>query len=207
MPSLVLDNYSAAADSIRNEFGNKSCPIWLIINPKSSSVYEIWNPILDRIQDKVYRELRKRIDKQRIYIKNITSDIGIVPKNINGWKTEVGNDLKKLKESILEYQPKIIITFGNLTCELVNRFFKANFEDGPRFWRTTNLGTEFERSIANFNINRTNRIPLPSRVNNSNLEENVYSGWEVSEPYLCDAALKIAAKIIENKDRLDVWID
>lgn len=210
MSSLVLNKYSAAVDAMKNESGDKSCPIWLLINVKSPSArYDIWNPIIDGIQDKVYRKLRKRIDTQRIYMKNVVSDIGIVSKTMNGWATEVANEIEILKKSVFEYQPKIIITFGTLTQELVRRFFEISPEEGPMYWSTTNLGAEFERSIANFDINQTNLIPLPRRVikNGNFIEDSTYSSWEDGENYFRDVAAKIAEKIFENKDSLDIWID
>lgn len=210
MSSLLIDKNSALTDTMKKESGDKSCPIWLLVNPKSPYVrYDIWNPILDTIQDKVYRELRKRIDTQTIYIKNVVSDIGIIPKTNNGLQMEVVNEIELLKKSVLEHQPKMLITFGTVTYELVRRFYKKNPEEGPKYWNTTNLGVEFERSIANFDISQTNKIPLPCRVMKSSnfIEDSTYSSWEDGEPYFRYAAAKIADKIIENKDNLNIWIN
>jgi hypothetical protein len=209
LSSLVLDNYSALAETMKKESGDKSCPIWLFINPKSPSVrYDIWNPILDGIQDRVYRKLRRRIDTQAIYIKNVVSNVGIVSKSVNGWATEIDNDIDRLKESVFKYQPKIIITFGNITYELVRRFFEMRSEEKLGYWNTTNLSVEFEKSIANFDIKQTNKIPLPRRIMSNNFNEgSAYSSWEDGQNYFRDVAAKIADKIIENNDSLDIWID
>ena len=194
---------------MKQESGHKSYPIWLLVNPKySAAIYDIWTPILYEIQDKVYRKFHARIDTDNIFIKNAVSDIGIVRDDSNWWAAEVAKEEVMLRESVREYQPKILITFGIITYEFVRRVCEMRPEKGPKYWKTTNLGEEFERSIANFDINQTNRIPLPSRVHKSSKvnEESNYFSWNDNESYFHDIGTKIADKIIENKDSLKIWI-
>lgn len=208
MSNLVLNNYSPLVDKIRNESGDRSYPIWLLVNPKDLAVrHNIWTPILEEIQDKVYRKLQTRIDTKNIFIKNAVSDIGLVPNNRGA--ADVAKEIVKLREIVLEYQPKILITFGTITYEFVKRVFEVSNEKGPKYWSTTNLGDEFERSIVNFDINQANRIPLLSRVIKSGrfIEDRNYFSWKESENYFRDVGTKIADKIIENKDSLKIWIE
>lgn len=212
LPNLVIDNYSPLVDRMEKECGDRTNPIWLLVNPKYSSVrHDIWTPILEEIQDKVYRKLHTRIDTKNIFIKNTISDIGIVSNPSNRWATKVAeaDEIKQLRDIILEHQPKIIITFGILTCELVRHIFEISPEKGPRYWNTTNLEDEFERSIANFDINKTNRIPLPRRVMKSDkaLEDCDFSIWEDINNYFRDIGAKIADKFIEHKDSFKIWIE
>ncbi|HEY8908825.1 MAG TPA: hypothetical protein VIM51_00870 [Desulfosporosinus sp.] len=210
MSSLVLNNYSPLVDRRKKESGDKSFPIWLLVNPNYPAIrHNIWTPILEEIQDKVYRKLHTRIDTDNILIKNAVSDIGEVPNSLNYGAKEVAKEIVTLRESVLKLQPKIIITFGTITYEFVRRVFELRHEKGPKYWSTTNLGDEFERSIANFDINQTNRIPLLSRVMKSGkfIEERNYSCWRDSGNYFRDVGTKIADKIIENKDSLNIWID
>lgn len=209
MSSLVLNKYSPLVDRMKQESGDRSSPIWLLVNPKFPAArHDIWAPILDEIQDKVYRKLHTRIDTGNIFIKNAVSDIGIVPNTANWWAAEVAKEIVTLRESVLEHQPKILITFGTITYEFVRRVFDIRPEKGPKYWSTTNLGNEFERSIANFDINQTNMIPLLRRVMKSGklIEDRNYSSWEDSENYFRDVGTKIADRIIENKDNLKIWI-
>lgn len=210
MSSLALNKYSPLIDRTKEESGDRSCPIWLLVNPKYPDVREdIWSPILDEIQDKVYRKLHARINTRNIFIKNAVSDIGIVSKTANLWAAEIAEEIAMLRESILEHQPKIIITFGTVTNELVKRVFEIRPEKGPKYWSTTNLSDEFERSIANFDINQINRIPLLNRVSKSDrfIEERNYFSCEDSETYFRDVGSKMADRIIENKDSLKIWIE
>lgn len=210
LSNLVLNNYLPLVDKTMKESGDKSSPIWLLVNPKYPVVRDdIWNPILDKIQDAVYRKLRKRIDTGNIFIKSVVSDIGMVPNALNLRAAEVTKEIASLQESVLENRPKILITFGKITYEFVRRVLEIRPEEGPKYWSTTNLGDEFERSIANFDINQTNKIPLPGRVMRSakSSKDRDYSSWEDSENYFRDVGTKIAERIIENKDSLKIWIE
>ena len=202
MSSLVLNNYSMFDHPMKKESGNISCPIWLLVNPKNpADIYDIWAQIMYEIQDRVYRKLHARIDSRNIYIKNAVSDIGRVSNT--AIEVEVAKEIVMLREDILQHQPKLLITFGTITNEFVRRVFDIRPENGPKYWSTSNLGDEFERSIANFDITRTNWIPLIRRVTKSG--KNI-KDWEDSENYYHDVATKIADRIIENKDSLKIWI-
>ena len=210
MSSLVLNNYLPLDNRMKQESGDKTYPIWLLVNPKyPTAIYDIWNPILYEMQDKVYRKLHARIDTNNIFMKNAVSDIGIVRRSSNWWTAEVAKEEVILRESVCEYKPKILITFGISTYEFVRRVCEMKPVEGPRYWSTTNLGEELERSIANFDINQTNRIPLPSRVMTSDkfLEDRNDFSWSDNESYLRDIGSKIANRIIENKDSLKIWIE
>lgn len=209
MFSLALDKYSTLANKMKKESGDRSYPIWLLVNPNNLAVcHDIWAPILDEIQDKIYRKLHTRIDPENIFVKNTVSDIGIVSKTSNCWATEVSEEVIMLRESVQEYQPKILITFGALTNEFVKRVLETRSSEGPKYWSTTNLEDEFERSIENFDINQMNRVPIPllRRVMKSgkSVEDRNYSSWEESENYLRYLGTKIAGRIIENKDSLKI---
>jgi len=199
MSSLVLNNYSTFDNRMNTESGNISCPIWLLVNPKyPSDIYDIWALIMYEIQDKVYRKLHSRIESRNIFIKNVVSDIGRVPTSI---EEEVAKEIVMLRESVLNHQPKLLITFGTITNEFVRRVFDIGPEKGPKYWSTSNIGNEFDQSIANFDITRTNWIPIIRRVTKSNKHF-----WEDSETYYHTVATKIADRIIENKDSLKIWI-
>ena len=211
LSSLVLKkNYSPLVDRWNTESGDKSYPIWLLLNPKYPAViYDIWNPILYEIQDKVYRKLHARIDTKNIYIKNTVSNIGLEPNNSTGRSEEVSQEMVALRESILEHQPKIIITFGTITSEFIRRIFEKRPEIGPQYWSTTNLDYEFDRSIANFDVNQTNMIPLLRRIMKKSklIDERDYFSWEDNENYFREVGTKIAERIIENRDSLKIWIE
>jgi len=202
LSSLVLDNDSTFIDRMKKESGDRSYPIWLLVNPKyPADIYDIWTLIMYEIQDKVYRKLHARINCRNIFIMNTVSDIGRVPNT--SIEAAVAKEIVLLRESVLKHQPKLLITFGTITNEFVRRVFVIRPENGPKYWSTSNLADEFERSIANFDISRTNWIPLIRRVT-KNCKN--FKDCDDCENYYHDVATKIAERIIENKDSLKIWI-
>ncbi|TGE33455.1 hypothetical protein [Desulfosporosinus sp. Sb-LF] len=193
------------------ETGERTYPIWLLVNPKHPAVrHFVWTPVLSEIQDKVYRKLNKRIDTTNIFIRNAVSDSSIVPNTQNWWGAEVTKEIQLFREIALEHKPKILISFGAFPYEFVRRVYEIKPEKGPKAWGNSNLGDEFGRSIENFDINKTNRIPLLRRVIESGKfiddHDNNYQTNGENENYFHYVGSKIADKIIENKDSLNIWI-
>jgi len=218
LSSLALDKEISSVEKmkLKRETGEKSYPIWLLFNPKHPAIrHYIWTPVLAEIQDKVYRVLHTRINTTNMYIRNVVSDSGIVPNTLNWWGTEVSNEIELLRELVNEHQPKILISFGAFPFEFVRRVYDIKPEKGPKAWGTSNLGDEFGRAMKTFDINTTNRIPLLRRVVDSGkfIEEDSDFCKEDEDRYFEDVdnyfhfvGSKIAEKIIEYKDSLDIWI-
>ncbi|MDR3586566.1 MAG: hypothetical protein P4L59_14825 [Desulfosporosinus sp.] len=191
------------------ESGDKAYPIWLLVNPKHPAVrHNIWSPVLDAIQDKVYREIHTRIDTTNIFIRNAVSDYRIVPYTLNWWEAEIAKEIEVFREIVLEHKPRILISFGAFPFEFLRRVFGIKPEKGPKYWSTANLEIEFNNSIENFDINETNRIPLLRRILASDnfMEAHNCFGQKDGEDYYYNVGKRIAEKIIENKDRLNIWI-
>ena len=93
--------------TIKRESGERTCPIWLLVNPKHPAVrHYIWTPVLAVIQDKVFREIHKRIDTTDIFIWNVVRDSRMVPNTLNWWGAEVDAEIELFRELVLEHQPK-----------------------------------------------------------------------------------------------------
>ena len=188
---------------MKSEIGLRTYPIWLLVNPKYPAVrYDIWRPVLAEIQDRVYRELHLRIDTTNIFIKSTVDDKKLVPNTLNWWAKEVAKEIELFREMIHEHKPKMLITFGAFSFEFTRRVNEIKPEKGPKAWSTMMLQNEFETSMENFDINQTNTIPLLRRV----LETHNYMSLGDREAYFIRVGTKIAEKIIENKDNLNIWI-
>src|SRR5665648_837212 len=195
--------------TIARESGERSNPIWLLVNPKHPAVrYYIWTPVLAVIQDRVYRELHERIDTTDIFIRSVVSETEMVPNTLNWWGAEVNAEIELFRQLVLEHKPKIIITFGAFPFEFLRRVYEIEPRKGPKHWSTSNLKEEFERSIEDFDINQTNRIPLLRRVVESGnfIEGHNYFCQENVENYFCYVGTKIAEKIIENQKGINNWV-
>lgn len=209
MSCLNYNNTLSNGPDLKRELGEKTYPIWLLINPKYPAVrQDIWRPILDEIQDRVFRELHTRIDAANIYIRSAVSDGGIVPNTLNWWGKEVAREIEYYREIVLKHKPKLLVSFGAFPFEFARRVYEVKPEKGPKAWSSVILKEEFEKAMENFDINQTNRIPLLRRVitNDKVIDNsNVLSRTE-RETYFQYVGAKIAEKIIENKDQLDIWI-
>jgi len=202
-----------ASDKLKSlvgrDSGERTYPIWLLVNPKYPAVvYGIWRHVLDEIQDKVYREIQTRIDTTNIYIRSAVNDCGIVPNTLNWWGNEVSSEIKLLKELIIDFNPKMVISFGAFTFEFMRRVYEIKPEKGPKYWSASILKDEFDISIDKFDAKQTNMIPLLRRVIESDklIESEGYFSQSDSEKYFHYVGTKIAEKIIENKDKLNIWI-
>jgi len=206
---LTLNDTLSDGENTKRELGERTYPIWLLINPKYPAVrHDIWRPVLDEIQDRVFRELHTRIDTSNIYIRSAVSDGGIVPNTLNWWGKEVAKEIEFYREIALIHKPKMLISFGAFPFEFARRVYEVKPEKGPKAWSSSILKHEFENSIENFDINQTNRIPLLRRViaTDKFIESSNFLSRSDRETYFQHVGSKIAEKIIENKDHLDIWI-
>ncbi len=193
---------------MKRESGERSYPLWIVFNPKHPISHDNWTPVLSEIQDKVYRKINTRIETTNIYFRNAVSDSRFVPNTLNWWGPVVTKEIELFKEIALEYKPRIIFSLGAFAFEFLRRVYEIKPEKGPKAWSTSNLGDEFERSIETFDINRTNIIPLLHRVGASANFIDTYNHFHGNdrENYYQHVGAKLAEKIIENKDCLDIWI-
>jgi len=193
---------------MKRESGEKNSPIWILFNTKHPISHDNWTPVIDEIQDKVYRKLKTRIETSDIYFRNAVTDISIVPNTLNWWGPEVAKEIELFREIALKYKPIILFSFGAFAFEFLRRVYEIKPEKGPKSWGTSNLGEEFEKSIESFDINKTNIIPLLHRVGASTsfIDTDNYFCRKEGENYYRYVGSKLAEKIIENKDRFDIWI-
>jgi len=195
--------------TLARESGERSDPIWLLVNPKHPAVrYYIWTPVLAVIQDKVFRDIHKRIDTDNIFIRNVVRESGLVANTLNWWGAEVEAEIESFRELVLEHKPKMIVTFGAFPYEFMRRVYELQPLKGPKYWSTARLKEEFEQSMVNFDMNKTNRVPLLRRVVESGkfIEGHNYFCEELVENYFYYVGTKIAEKIIENKDDFNNWV-
>jgi hypothetical protein len=201
----LTPNKNASQNNAKIESGTLICPIWLFINPKYPSVLrKIWTPVLFEIQEKVYRDLHKSIDISEIYTRYVVKDKKLVPNTLNWWDNEVIKEMEYIRGLISEYRPKLLISFGSFPFEYLRRVCKITPKKGPKYWSNKNISDEFIMAIENFDISKTNLIPLLRNVNfNGKFIEDIGNN---KENYFHIVGTKIAEKLIENKDSLNIWI-
>jgi hypothetical protein len=194
------------------ESGDRTYPIWLLVNPKYPAIrHYIWTPILVEIQDRIYRELQTNIDTTDIYIRYAVTDKRTTSGTFNQQGIGVTAEVDIFRELINEHKPKIIISFGSLAFEFLRRVYEIKPRKAIKYWCALNLGHEFEKSIANFDINKVNTIPLLRRLIESGnfIDGHNYFRWEdnvlENENYFHYVGTRIAEKLIENRDSFNIW--
>lgn len=190
------------------ESGERSFPIWVLFNPKHPISHDNWSPVLDEIQDKVYRNMNTRIETENIYFRSAVSSSDDIPNTLNWWGPGVTEDIELFRDIVSKHKPKILFALGAFPFEFLRRVYEIKPEKGPKAWSNSNLGVEFERSIENFDIRKTNVIPLLHRVGESANFINTlnYFTRKDDENYFSYVGGELAEKFIENKDGLNIWI-
>lgn len=210
MSCILINERFSTDESMKREIGERSYPIWLLINPKYPAVrHDIWRPILDEIQDRVFRELHTRIDVSNMYIRSAVGEGGIVPNTLNWWGREVAREIEYYREIVDLHKPKMLISFGAFPFEFARRVYQIKPEKGPKAWSTALLREEFDKAIESFDFKQTNLIPLLRRVVAADkpAENRDILVPTDRDDYFQYVGLKLADKIIENKDHFDIWIN
>jgi len=209
---------------MKKEVGNKDFNIWLLgdSNPKQwEDVLEypldsrhpirhnIWTSILDYVQDRVYRRIRKRVDSHSLYIRNAVENPDIKPKgNHVDWKTVVGIEINEFKHLLEEYQPKLLFSFGAFSYEFARRSLNRDPKRKYSYWSAKRLGQDFRRSAETFDLSTTNLMPLLHRVVSGGkfVQSQDHFCGEDSVNYFEYVGYLIADLLIENESKVDVWI-
>ena len=150
-------------------------PIWLLgdyysakwrqelnalLDPRHPSRHDIWTPILNEIQNAVYRPDNLRVDEARICIAYAAeSGVGGKP----DW--EFGNPSIKSRiavygESINANRPRLVLAFGRRAYAFARLATGAKDRCEPTDWNRKSLGAEFRRSVDDFNPNKVNIFHL-----------------------------------------------
>lgn len=206
------------------EAGSQDCAIWLLgdSNPKNwadaletpldsrhPTRHNIWTPILDVIQDKVYRQARQRVDTSSLYIRNAIEDPVNKPKGTeSAWSSKVLGELQEFRSLVTQFHPIFVFCFGAFSYEYGRRSIGDEPEYAHNHWNTRRLGKEFRHRIEHFDPNGTNIFPL--------LHATIARGKFIeSHKYFCDqeganyfefAGSRIADLFLIHKGNLRIWI-
>ncbi|XUX00065.1 MAG: hypothetical protein TUN42_09240 [Dehalogenimonas sp.] len=153
---------------MKESIGDPTFPIWLIgdsppdrtadrlespLDPRHPARHNIWTPVVDTLQDRLFREKKLRLDTSRLYIRNAFSQPAA---NVAPLSKEI------LKDLIVKYHPTLVITFGTdafkmvgLACDDPDRMPFSVIKN-----ETEILGEQFRRRIKKFRENDVNILPL-----------------------------------------------
>lgn len=148
---------------MQEEIGLKSFPIWLLgdseperwkdnldfpLDDRHPIRHNIWTSIMDKVQDRLYREKKARIDAQKIYIRNAVRNPQTKPhNNAENWdeNRELNKAISDYNELITEFNPKLIISFGAFAFEFCRRCMYMSPSYRFRHWGAKEMGDEFRK--------------------------------------------------------------
>jgi len=185
-------------------------------------VHNVWTSVIDVIQDRVFRfrdTEHYRIDTSRIYIRNAiqnSEDKKGIEYHIE-WDNRINYEITKLSKLLITYDPKIIISFGSFSFEFIRRVVFPDIKPQPyRDWDTRKLGIEFRNSINSFDLIKKNIFPLLHRSISGGHYLKSHENFCVPEEgkifneekpnYFNYVGHAIAAKVLEFRNDLDIWI-
>jgi len=210
---------------MKKEVGDRNSEIWLLgdsnpknwqtvletpLDPRHPARHSIWTPVLEIIQDRVFRENRSRVDTSSIYIRNAIEDPAGKPRsNSIKWETIVERELQGFQEVVRGCQPKILFSFGAFAFEFARRAFGEEPKRSHNYWGARNLGHEFRQRVDQFDLNATNLLPLlhVSIARGWFIQSHEYFSGQEGGNYFEFVGNRIAQTLMEHGDRLKVWIE
>jgi uracil-DNA glycosylase len=143
--------------------GDPRFPIWLLgeappekgadkldipLDPRHPARHNIWTSVADRIQDRLYRQGKLRLNTSCIYIRNARLSLDE--------QTQLSQE--RLKWLLDTHMPSVVVTFG------ASAFMIALFASGEvpqKLYKTTKLlGEQFRGRIEKYHEHKINIIPL-----------------------------------------------
>jgi hypothetical protein len=208
---------------MKREVGNRDFEIWLLgdSNPKNWQDalefpldlrhpirHNIWTSVLDVIQDKVFRQCRRRVDTSFLYIRNaIESPNDKPPPGSIEWGMKIEEEIEEFRKLLHQHNPKLLLCFGAFSFEFARRALAQVPTRNYRYWGAEELGIEFEQRINQFNLNTTNALPL--------LHRSISGGKFIqSHDYFCGkgnnyfehVGSRIAEQLIRYRSQLQIWV-
>ena len=203
--------------------GHKDSPIWLLgdsppetwqdrlavpLDPRHPARHNIWTPIIDGIQGRVFQPHRIRVDATKVYVRNAI-DRAAAKKEVQGrdW-TYIASQIEELKELLKGHKPPIVFSFGAFAFEFSRRSLGTGDERAYTNWSSEKLGKEFRTAIRQFRPLQINLIPLlhVSIARGKFIEAHNYFTDQEGGNYFEYVAERIAGVLLRHREELDVWV-
>ena len=171
--------------------------------------HNIWTSILDVLQDEVFRQTRKRFETNDLFIRNAVGNVKHKPsENTVSWHDNTLSEITTFKKLIVQYKPVIICTFGSFSFEFARRAIEEKPPYKYSYWNTERLGSQFRARVSEFDVNKTNLIPLLHRsISGIHFlrSHHVFCNFDEAN-YFTFVGTEIAKLLIKSTGQLDVWI-
>ena len=209
---------------MERESGCKCSPIWLIgdsppehwkdklsvpLDSKHPSRHDIWTPVVDGIQERVFRADRRRVDTSRLYLRNAVQNHKCKEATNSKEWSKLEKEIKEFRALLKQYNPTLVFTFGSFAFEFANRSLSIDEKKAYTYWSTKRLGEQFRRSVDKFSLNQMNVLPLlhVSIARGKFLESHEYLTCEKDGNCFDYVADKVSHLLLKHKDALHVWVN
>lgn len=204
------------------EAGDRSSPIWLLgdsnptkwaskltspLDPRHPTRHNIWTPVLEVVQRRLFAAGRYCLDTSSLYIRNALENSINKPKGVN-WRN-IEADLLELRDLLQRHKPVMLLTFGNFSYEFARRASKIEPQRQYTYWTGIRLGNQFRQSVANFSIDTINLMPLlhASIARGHFLQMHSKFCNEEGANYFEYVGERIAHLLFANRDALSIWVE
>jgi hypothetical protein len=209
---------------MKKDFGSIDSDIWLLgdSNPKNwnddieypldarhPARHNIWTPILNEIQGVVYKTRKMRINDSFFYIRNAIQIPSEKPLNrAKEWDKKITQKMNNLRKDVDANSPKIIFSFGSFAFEFARRSLDQKSLNRYDHWGSEKLGDEFSSSIEQFDIRKTNVIPLlhVSIARGKFIKNHEYFTGKKGGNYFVHVGQKISEMLLKHQKELKIWM-
>lgn len=156
--------------------GEPKFPVWLVadsepknwyrllltpLDPRHPARHNIWTSVLEYMQGALYKREKRRFDTDKLYIRNAVTNPDEKPESVRlNWPQGLRDKTNALRISLLRFNPKVVLTFGAFAFEFVRRALSEEPTFPYSHWGTAQLGNEFKKRIASYDVSKTNVLPL-----------------------------------------------
>ena len=206
------------------ETGSRESSIWLLgdsnpvhwyqvlatpFDPRHPARHNIWTPVMEVVQDELYRQARLRVDTSKLFIRNAIEDPVNKPAGTaSAWSVHVLGDVQDFHGMLTRYKPIFVFSFGAFAYEFARRALSETPEYAHAYWGARRLGADFRERVAKFSPDMPNVFPL--------LHATIARGKFIeSHNYFCDdnganyfeyVGRQVASLFLANRERLNIWI-
>jgi hypothetical protein len=209
---------------MERETGIPDFPLWLIgdtnpvrwqdrlmtpFDPRHPARHSIWTPILDVIQDRVYRGAGLRVDTACVHVRNALADPVQKPdQSERQWGSAIDGAVSDLRRLIHAHRPVMLLSFGGFAFEFVRRAIGETGWHSRDYWSAGRLGREFSGRIRDFEPGMINLLPLLHRGVSGRhfLEAQEYFCGRKGIDYFEAVGRQLADTMLQYRNQLPIWI-
>ena len=209
---------------MKKETGSRDAAIWLLgdsnprnfhsvlegpFDPRHPARHNIWTPIVDGLQDRLFRRIQQRVDMDHVYIRNAVESPDLKPDGkLHAWGAVVEKEIEVFGHDLTERAPTFLFTFGAFSHEFCRRALgRAALPYSA--WGAKKLGEQFRTAITTFKPEGVNVFPLlhATIARGKFIESHNYYCSRSGANYFDEVAEALACLLVNYQIKLPVCID